>query len=256
MKYLLLFIFIINLNAKLIVSTSIEPVSFFINKIAKSKVKVNVFVKNASPHTYEPKPSQMKYLSNSSIYFDIGLEFDQKWVKKFKFINKKLIVVNLYKNLQKGKDPHIWLSPENVKVISKQIYLSLSKIDKKNSSFYKQNYLKFLQEINSLQLQIKNILKHKPKAFIVFHPSWGYFAKEFGLVQIPVKVEAKEIKFKTIIKIVKLAKKYNVKTLITSPLFSDKSAKIIANETNLQVAKFSPIAYDWDKNLIKLANSL
>ena len=48
------------------ISVSIAPQKYFLEKIAKDKFDINVMVKaGSSPHTYEPKTSQMKSLSNS-----------------------------------------------------------------------------------------------------------------------------------------------------------------------------------------------
>jgi len=257
MRYLILFFLLANLiNAKILVSTSIEPVAFFINNIAKDKVKVQVLVKNSSPHTYEPKPSQMITLQRSKVYFAIGVEFEDIWLKKFAKLNKNLKIINLYKDLKINNDPHIWLSPKNAITISKRIFKALVKIDPKNSSFYKTNFNQFIQKIKILQIKIKKLLKNANKNFIAFHPSWGYFAKEFGLNQIALKVEGKEIKPKILIKIIKLTKQYNIKVILTSPLFSKKSALVLAKETKAKIYKISPLNYEWDKNLLNLAKIL
>ena len=253
---LLFFLSVFLLQAKILVSTSIEPVAFFIDNIAKEKVKVQVLVKNSSPHTYEPKPSQMVTLQKSKTYFAIGVEFEDIWLKKFANLNKNLKIVNLYRGLKVNNDPHIWLSPKNAITISKKIFEALVKIDPKNISFYKTNLDQFILQIKALQSKIKQLLKNANKNFIAFHPSWGYFAKEFGLNQIALKVEDKEIKPKTLIKVINLTKRYNIKVILTSPLFSGKSALVLAKQTNAFVYKISPLNYSWDKNLLQLAKIL
>ena len=257
MRFFVLFLLLVfSLQAKILVSTSIEPIAFFINNIAKDKVDVQVLVKNGSPHTYEPKPSQMVTLQKSKAYFAIGVEFEDVWLKKFVSINKNLKVVNLYSGLRINNDPHIWLSPKNAITISKRIFEALVKIDSKNSYFYKKNLNQFILKIKALQTKIKQLLKNANKFFLAFHPSWGYFAKEFGLNQIALKVEGKEIKLKTLIKIINLTKKYNIKVILTSPLFSQKSALVLANVIKVKVYKISPLSYNWDENLLNLANIL
>ena len=86
-KILFMFIALVSLlNAsKPEISVSILPQKYFLEKIVKDKFDINVMVKaGASPHTYEPKTSQMKSLSNSKIYFYTGIEFEKAWLDKFK----------------------------------------------------------------------------------------------------------------------------------------------------------------------------
>jgi zinc transport system substrate-binding protein len=155
-------------------------------------------------------------------------------------------------------DPHTWVSPANVKIMAKNIYDALVQKDSSNADYYKKNYEKFLSQINATDTKIKNILSNTPKnsKFMVFHPSWGYFAKEYGLTQIAIEVEGKEPKPKMLQKIIKKAKQDNIKAIFTQKEFSDKSAKVIASQLNIKVIKETPLAKDWSNNLIKIANAI
>jgi len=157
-----------------------------------------------------------------------------------------------------GKDPHTWTSPNNVKIMAKNIYDTLIKFDSTNKEYYKKNYINFLEEINQTDKKIKTILSTLPKdsKFMVFHPSWGYFAKEYNLTQLTIEVEGKEPKPKALQKIIDKARAENIKAIFTQTEFSDKSAKAIANELDIKVIKETPLAKDWSKNLIKMANTI
>lgn len=156
-----------------------------------------------------------------------------------------------------GLDPHIWLDPSLVKIQAKTILEALISIDKKNKDFYTSNYKNFIKEINTLDTKIKNILKNnKDSAFMVFHPSWNYFAKAYDLEQIAVEKEGKNPKIKEIIELVKEAKEHNIKIVFVSPQFSQNSAKKIASSINGKVVNIDPLALDWKNNLIKVANSI
>ena len=156
-----------------------------------------------------------------------------------------------------GLDPHIWLDPSLVKIQAKTILEALINVDKKNKDFYTSNYKNFIKEINTLDTKIKNILKNnKDSAFMVFHPSWNYFAKAYDLEQIAVEKEGKNPKIKEIIELVKEAKEHNIKIVFVSPQFSQNSAKKIASSINGKVVNIDPLALDWKNNLIKVANSI
>jgi zinc transport system substrate-binding protein len=267
--------------AKVNVVVSIIPQQTFVEKIGGDNVNVTTMVKPGSdPHSYEPKPSQMIAISKADIYFPIKIEFEHAWLDKFKDQNKKMQFVQMTKGVtfidmpehgnmedehdehhhhHHGKnDPHTWVSPANVKIMAKNIYDALVQKDSSNADYYKKNYEKFLSQIDATDTKIKNILSNTPKnsKFMVFHPSWGYFAKEYGLTQIAIEVEGKEPKPKMLQKIIKKAKQDNIKAIFTQKEFSDKSAKVIASQLNIKVIKETPLAKDWSNNLIKIANAI
>jgi zinc transport system substrate-binding protein len=91
---------------------------------------------------------------------------------------------------------------------------------------------------------------------MVFHPSWGYFAREYYLTQIAVEVGGKSPKPKAMVKLIQNAQKEKVSAIFTKEEFSDASAKIIAKELNIPVIKVSPLAKDWSENLLKIANAI
>ena len=277
-----------NINAVV----SILPQQTFLKAIGKDKVNITLMVKPGnSPHTYEPKPTQMKAISKADIYFAIDVEFEKVWLKKFSDINKKMKIVDISENIARmamekhshhddhdghdekkhddhdghddhdeheSTDPHVWVSPKNVKQIATNIYKALIKIDAKNSNYYKQNYEEFMAKINKTDSDIKNILSKTPKhsKFMVFHPAWGYFARDYDLEQLAIEVEGKNPKPKTITHLIEEAKEENVKAIFTAPEFSDNIANMIANELNIKVIKVSPLNPKWSKNLKRLAKAI
>ncbi len=266
------------------VTVSIQAQKYFVQKIVGDKFNINVMVKPGfSPATYEPKVSQMKKLAKSKAYFSIGVPFEKVWLEKFYLANKNMMMVDTSKGVIKlemqehehhnedekehtkeheehkhdGLDPHIWLDPILVKVQAKNILDAFAKIDEENSSFYKQNYKKFLEELDLLDLKLKEILKlSKNRVFMVFHPSWGYFAKRYDLEQIAVEVEGKEPKPAQLIKLVEEAKKHNIKIVFVSPQFSQKGAKTISKSVGAKVGVIDPLSLNWDDNLIKVAKDI
>jgi len=271
MKKLLFFaIFSTLIFAQKNIIVSILPQKIFVDKIGGEKVNTTIMVEaGASPHNYSPKASQMKAVSKADIYFSIGVEFEKIWLEKFSNQNKDLKVIDVSKNIQKEMsrehhdkhqdlDPHIWVDPLNVKIIAQNIYNALIAEDKNSSAYYKKNLELFLEELDSLDSDIKTILEKTPKnsSFMVFHPSWGYFAKRYHLRQLPVEIEGKEPKMKALVKLMKQAQKEKVHAIFTQPEFSDKSAQIIARNLNIKVIKTSPLAKNWSKNLKNLAKAI
>ncbi len=258
-----------NMNAVV----SILPEQTFVKAIAGDKVNVSLMVQPGnSPHTYEPKPSQMIEITKADLYFAIDVEFEQVWLPKFKDLNPNMQIIDLADNIVKihmhetghdghvheGTDPHIWTAPANVKIIAENIYTALVTKDPDNTEYYKRNLEIFLASIDETDRQISHILSSltDSRRFMVFHPSWGYFAKAYNLEQIAVEVEGKEPKPKALIHLLKEAKEEKVHAIFTQPEFSDTVAKIIAKELQIPVVRVSPLAPNWSENLIKIANTI
>lgn len=264
-----------NINA----IVSILPQKTFLKAIGGDKVNVVLMVQPGnSPHNYEPKPSQMIEITKADLYFSIDVEFEHVWLPKFKNLNSNMQIVDLTDKITKtrmttqaneehhnehehgheGEDPHIWTSPANVKIIAENIYQALSAADTENTNYYKQNLNTFLKKVETTDTQIKQILSSlkDQRRFMVFHPSWGYFAKAYDLEQIAVEVEGKEPKPKELIHLLNEAKEEKVKAIFTQPEFSDTVAKIIAKELQIPVVKVSPLAPNWSENLINIANTI
>ena len=80
--------------AKVSVSVSVIPQAFFVQKIAGNLVEVNIMVqKGKSPETYEPSLKELQKLSESQIYFNIGMPFERAWLRRFESANPNLKIV-------------------------------------------------------------------------------------------------------------------------------------------------------------------
>lgn len=273
-----------SLYAKINTIVSIVPQKSFVEAIGGDLINVSVMVlPGNSPHSYEPKPSQMKELNDAKLYFAIGVEFENAWLKRFANQNKNMIIIDTSKGIEKiaieehhheedghshkhdtnahkgeSKDPHVWTSPSNIRVIAKNTLDALVNADSSNKATYEANYQALMQKINSVDNEIRNILKNTPKGskFMIFHPAFGYFANEYNLTQVAVEVEGKEPKPSALAELIKEAKEENIKAIFTQPEFSDKSAKIIADELKIKVIKVTPLNPKWDENLINLAKAI
>jgi zinc transport system substrate-binding protein len=260
------------------ITVSVIPQEYFVKKIGGDRVRVNVMVQQgAVPDTYEPKPQQLQALSEAEAYIGIGVPFETVWMSRIAQANPKMLTVDSTKGIERltmvahdhgddhdhdhnhqetTLDPHIWLSPSLVKVQAQNIYQVLVKLDPKNQKEYETNLNNFLQEIEQLDGKIRdNLANIKQRKFIVFHPAWGYFAEEYNLTQIPVEIGGQEPSAAELAKLIKEAKKENIKVIFAQPEFSSQAAKTIAKEINGEVLLISPIAADWSNNLLGVSQT-
>ena len=245
------------------VFVSIPPQKYFVEKIGGSLVHVSVMVPpGANPHIYEPRPSQMTALSKSRIYFAIGVTFETVWLPKFAKLNPQMWIVHTDKGINKmamvahhhdtpsSLDPHVWVSPPEVKIIARNILETFMEMDPSNSRTYQSNEEAFLKEIDRLHKDLTEIFKDKKGLkFMVYHPAWGYFARTYGLEQVPVEIEGKEPKPEQLKGLITRSKKDGIKIIFVQPQFSTKSAETLAKAIGGEVIFADNLREDWEKNL-------
>ena len=265
-----------NKPEKINVFVSILPQKYFVKRIGGDRVDISVMVgPGQSPAIYEPLPKQMAKLSQTRLYFSIGVPFEDVWMQRITKANSNLKIIDTRRGIElvpltsshkqainhpaehSPTNPHIWTSVRFVKIQAQNIFNALVVCDPDFTSYYKTNLKAFHNDLDKLDLEIAEKLKGiRKRKFMVFHPAWGYFAKQYDLVQLSVEIDGKSPKPRALAKLMKQAKKYNVKAIFTQPEFSTKTAQIIAKELNIEVIKVSPIHPHWSENLIKFSEAI
>jgi zinc transport system substrate-binding protein len=248
-----------------------------VEKIGGPLVDVYVMVRpGQNPHTYEPTPKQMSSLADTDIYFSIGVTFEDIWLDKIASSNPGLRIVSTYEGIKRrtiekhshegegsgdshnspseSLDPHIWLDPNLVIHQAKIIADALIRFSPANKLALEKNLNLFVQEMTDLDKNIRKELKGiKSKAFLVFHPTWGYFTDEYGLEQIAIEKEGKEPSARHLAEIIELAKKKNIKIIFVQAQFSRTYAESIATAIGARVISVDPLSADYTNNLLKIA---
>jgi zinc transport system substrate-binding protein len=127
-------------------------------------------------------------------------------------------------------------------------------MDPENESIYQANHAVFVKEIVVLDRELEGIFSgHRGEPFMVFHPSWGYFAQAYGLKQIPIEIEGKEPKAAQLQKLIQVARKQHIRVVFAQPQFSPRNAEMIAREIGGRVVLVEPLAENWAENLRQAA---
>ena len=243
---------------RLNVTVSIVPQEYFVERIGGEHVVVNVMASpGESPATYEPKPEQLRALSRAAVYFSIGVPFEGAWLDKIASANENMLVVDTAQGIERvGADPHIWLSPSLVKIQARTIHDALVELDPTHAADYTANLDRFLADIDDLDADIRATLEGlESRKFMVFHPAWGYLARDYDLEQIPIEVGGQEPSAAELAALVTQAQEEGIRVIFAQPEFSARDAETIANEIGGEVLLISPLAADWLDNLRQVANT-
>lgn len=269
---------------KIQVMVSILPQAYFVERIGGDQVAIQVMVSpGEEAHTYEPTPEQMKALSTADLFFTIGIEYEDTWIPRFKDINPELTFVDNTEGItripltyahdhpedqtldeetadhtnENGLDPHVWLSPQNGKLIAQNILTTLKAFSPQNAQTFEANYTALITDIDQLDTNIRTSLSGvERRTFMVFHPAWGYFAHQYDLEQVAVQVGGQDPSPSELADLVEIARDEAVRVIFVQPTFSSADAEAIAKEINAEIAFVDPLARDWLQNLQTVATAL
>ncbi len=156
-----------------------------------------------------------------------------------------------------GADPHIWLSVNNARVMVSHICEGLVQVDPDYADYYRANCAAYIDELTQLDEELSSSLQGLAnRTFIVYHPAFGYFARDYDLVQIAVERGGNEPDADYMIRLIDEARDKGIRVIFAAPQFSSRSAEVIAAEIGGQVVHLDPLAKDYIPNLRSVAAAL
>ena len=139
-------------------------------------------------------------------------------------------------------DPHIWLDPENAKVILNEMVKHLIENDEKNASIYKSNLNKALKDIDGLVKNVKSELNKDFKS-IVFHDAYQYFEVRFNVtvlgaftVNTDVMPGAEQLS-----EIREIIEHDKVSCVFSEPQFNPDIINAVAKDMNIKTGVLDPL---------------
>ncbi len=216
------------------VGASIPPLQSIVKAIGQDKVTtIGLLPPGASPHTFEPKVSDVAKLQGARVAFVIGHGLDD-WARDMVADPATLMTVDEGIALRPNKDsdeagpddPHYWLSFENTRQIARTIAAKLQEIDPRNAGFYAANLEKFEQEIMAAkETSRKKFEGIKNDKIVTFHDAWEYFAAEQGLTVAATfePTAGKEPTPQYLKDLQQTVRRYQIKTIFSEPQLSTET---------------------------------
>ena len=145
-------------------------------------------------------------------------------------------------------DPHIWLDPENAKLMVKVITKELSELDSKNASIYEKNSKKALSDLDKL---IKNVKKdtNKDLRFVAFHDAYHYYEDRFGINLLGALTVNPDVLpgAEQLTEIREVIEHEKVNCIFSEPQFNPDIIKSIAKDTGIKTGVLDPLGANLDK---------
>jgi zinc transport system substrate-binding protein len=267
-------------TGRLRVAVTVPPQACFVERIGGDRVEVEVMIPPGYSHVDPPlTPRRMAALSEARLYVKVGhpaFEFEAERIEPFLADLPGIEVVDMSRGMDliaegageghgdpgdghghAGGDPHIWVAPETVAVAARNIAAALIRIDPAHAEEYRANLGRFEAEIAGLDREIRARLgRHRGQRFMVYHPTWGYFARQYGLRQVAIEAEGKEPSAARLLQLIDLARREDVKVVFVQSGFPRKSAQVIADAVGGRVLAADPQDRDWAGTLRRVAAEL
>lgn len=265
-------------DGKPTVLVSVPPYAFFVEKIAGDAVHVETLVPaGANPHIYEASPKEVQRHHHAALWVYLGEAFDKRVLRYFKDTHKQIQILDITQGIDllsicekdgiateeahhchhshdEGYDLHIWLSPALAKLQAQKIAAALIALLPSLQEQFSANLQRFLDELDVLDRQIAQILAPlSGKAILVSHPAFGYFCKDYHLVQLSIEIEGKDPLPQHITEILEQAKHYSIQSVLIEPQYSNKGAELVAKSLHLPTHRVDPYAENYEENLLAIA---
>jgi zinc transport system substrate-binding protein len=261
------------------VFAGIPPVAYLVERIGGEHLQVDVLMQpGQDPHTYEPSPKQIQSLGRAKLFFKVGMPFEERLLDKILKAQENIKVVDTAANIKKilavpgdeheggtktekhaaaDYDPHVWLSPPNLKIQAANIAAALAAADAAQAPVYRANLRKLNAELDALHKKIaKRMEPFAGRAIYVFHPAFGYFAACYGLRQEAIQVGGKQPSLKQLQQLVERAETDKVKVVFVQPQFDPRSAQTVAQAIGGKAAPLNDMSKDVLANLEEIAGKL
>lgn len=254
-----------------LVLASIYPYQMLLNELLSPELSVaSIIPPNASPHTWNPNPSDLVNLEKASLILvnGLGLEnslqsgLDQHRDKLLRV--EDLLAIDAYEDdhpqateneavhghetaehhHHEGPDPHIWISLNNMISLTRTITPQLqSKFPALSDSIAARSD-RLIQSLESAYNQISlEASALQGKGIITYHNSFGLFLSENGM-EVLATVQSSpgtEPSAREMGELGRIIRQNNVKAIFVEPQMSRRSAEVLAHEFQLKILSLDPL---------------
>jgi ABC-type Zn uptake system ZnuABC Zn-binding protein ZnuA len=141
-------------------------------------------------------------------------------------------------------NPHIWLDPENAKVMVRHITDGLVKIDPANKREYLQRQSDYYLALEEMEREIKKkVGELRDRRIITQQPAWPYFARRFGFVvednvfpQVGTEPSAERLRG-----LIKKIREKRIKVIVSEPQLDPQVPAMLARKTGAKVVVLSTL---------------
>jgi zinc transport system substrate-binding protein len=234
--------------------------------IAGDKMSVKSFIPaGVEPHSFDPSPSDLMSLSKAKVFVGTGIDFEGMEERFESSLSPNTFVIHAFDGIDliegvdvheeseveseeheeiEGVDPHVWLSPKNMIIITNNVKEGLKRANPENSELFERNAANYISQIQQLDSDFKNGLSScKKDKILTTHAAFNYLARDYGFEQVPIyglSPEAEPTPHQ-IAALIDAAKANDLKYVFYEELVDPRVSETIAREVGAQTLALNPV---------------
>lgn len=242
---------------------TIHPLAEIISTVVGERGQVvQLLAPGASPHTFEPRPSDLWKVEGAAALFYVGAGLDKEWVGRLSALENIAMTdlvpaeSRLPMNSRPGShpadhdhdggiiDPHFWTDPLTVKEMLPGLVKTLARLDPGGAAVYQANAGVFSAELVRLDRELASLLEPvQGKPLFLFHPSFHYLFRRYHLVLSGVinPFPAREATPRSLVNMAKRIRASGTKAIFSEPQLPVRTASVLAEAAGVAVYTLDPL---------------
>lgn len=252
---------------------SILPLKGLASDLFSDDFSIHVLVPpGSSPETYEPTPQQLIEVSKAEWVFTTGLiDFEHELISKAaqtaenKVVNLSEGITllsgccggSIHSHHNHGVDPHIWTSPQQLKIIAANMCEPIIKVTPEKADKYKDALKKLNAKLDSLDAYIRESISNAGiNGFFIYHPALTYYADDYGINQVSIEHEGKEPSAEQLKGLIQIARRDGIDKILYQKEFSRSVVETIAKDIGAEPVEIDPLAEDILESILFVTNQI
>ncbi len=226
--------------------TTIAPIRAVMQPVVGERVAVLVPA-GASPHTYEPRPSDARHAARAVLLVYGSPELDG-WAASLDAADRLGIVDLLPDSVRRsahgGVDPHFWMDPLAVRVLAPVLADTLCRYDVEHCQSFRRNAAAFTRELDLVHDSLMALMAPVGGSSVLMsHPFLEYFGHRYGL-RIAGSIEelpGSEPTPRDLQRLLRAARASSPRAIFTQPQHSSRAAEAVGEALGIPVVELDPV---------------
>ncbi len=244
---------------------TIAPLAAILREVCGGRAKVHTLLKpGASPHTYEPVPSDLKRVMQASGLFYVDERLDG-WAtnlqSKHPVKMMELVPEDCLLHMEQEccpqehakaahvhsdpiVDPHFWLDPCVVRDSLPGLVDTLCELDPSGRPTYEANARRFREHLTDMDSKIHSMIDPlRGSRVATTHPSFQYLCNQYGLEVALVVTDSpgKEPSPKQMESLVRQVRELGIQAIYSEPQIPQHAAKMLSEASGVPLYELDPV---------------